>query len=153
MRRLIFILCFSLLPFSLQAQYDTNDPVGRVIGRAVGVAAESMANDGFTSEQKRAIDDYFRTSRADDKEGQRAEKRSRDTLPPGLAKKGRLPPGLAKRDTLPPGLAKRDLPNDLESRLGQLPWGRERSIVGDDIVLIDTATNVILDILKGAARR
>ncbi|MBF0270139.1 MAG: hypothetical protein HQL44_16265 [Alphaproteobacteria bacterium] len=153
MRRLIFTLCLSLLPFPLLAQYDTNDPVGRVIGRAVGNAAETMANDMFTPEQKRAISDYFKTSRADNKEGQRAEKRSRDTLPPGLAKKGKLPPGLAKRDTLPPGLAKRSLPSDLEDRLGNPAWNRERSIVGDDVVLIDTATNVILDILRGAARR
>lgn len=153
MRRLIFTLCFSLIPFSIQAQYDMSDPIGRVIGRALSNAANAMSDDLFTPEQKRAIESYFNTDHPDKKEGQRAEKRSSDTLPPVLAKNSALPAGLAKQDTLPPGLAKRGLPNELESRLGYLPTNRERSIVGDDIVLTDTDTNVILDILRGAARR
>ncbi|MGE4281839.1 MAG: hypothetical protein AB7G62_19820, partial [Magnetospirillum sp.] len=74
-------------------------------------------------------------------------------MPPGLAKRDQLPPGLAKRDTLPPGLAKRDLPSDLERRLSRLPGGYSRKSVGSDIVLIEEATGIVLDILKGAARR
>ena len=76
-------------------------------------------------------------------------------MPPGLAKRDRLPPGLQKQiqrnGSLPPGLAKRGLPGDLR---GQLPRrrGQDYRVVGNDIVLIETATNVILDIMKGVLR-
>lgn len=51
--------------------------------------------------------------------------------------------------TLPPGLSKRALPPGLASRLGPIPAGTERVIVGGDVALIDIATGVIIDILKG----
>lgn len=73
-------------------------------------------------------------------------------LPPGLAKRERLPPGLerqlVKKGTLPPGISKRALPPGLASRLGSVPAGTERVIVGGDIALVEIATGVILDILK-----
>ncbi len=73
-------------------------------------------------------------------------------LPPGLAKRERLPPGLqrqlVKNGTLPPGISKRALPLGLNSRLGPIPAGTERVIVGGDIALVEIATGVILDILK-----
>ena len=76
-------------------------------------------------------------------------------MPPGLAKRERLPPGLErqleKNGTLPPGLAKRDLPPDLVSRLPRHPRGIDRKIVGTDVVLVEQATGVILDILRGVA--
>lgn len=70
-------------------------------------------------------------------------------MPPGLAKRGgNLPPGLAKRGgKLPPGLAKR-LPSDLERRLPPRPAQYRRVVVDNDIVLIDAATNKVLDILE-----
>lgn len=70
-------------------------------------------------------------------------------MPPGLAKRGGdLPPGLAKRGgKLPPGLAKR-LPSDLERRLPPRPSNYRRVVVDNDIVLIDAATNKVLDILE-----
>jgi hypothetical protein len=73
-------------------------------------------------------------------------------LPPGLAKRDTLPPGLArqieKNGTLPPGLAKRDLPADLESRLPRRRGGQRRIVVDDDVVLIEDATDRILDVLE-----
>lgn len=73
-------------------------------------------------------------------------------LPPGLAKREQLPPGLerqlVRKGTLPPGISKRALPPGLASRLGPIPAGAERVIVGGDVALIDIATGVILDILK-----
>lgn len=73
-------------------------------------------------------------------------------LPPGLAKREKLPPGLERQlvrnGTLPPGLSKRALPPGLASRLGPIPTGTERVIVGGDVALVDIATGVILDILK-----
>ena len=63
-------------------------------------------------------------------------------LPPGIAK------NLARGKPLPPGIAKRYLPQGL---LGQLPprVGYEWHVVDSDIVLIEIATRVIVDILKG----
>ncbi len=50
-----------------------------------------------------------------------------------------------------PGLEKRELPSDLR---GLLPRrvGQNYRVVGNDIVLIETATNVILDVMQGALR-
>ncbi len=75
----------------------------------------------------------------------------RRSLPPGLAKKGKVPPGHAKRwaprDVLPPGMAYRHLPVELERRLSRLPDGYVRVIVDTHIVLMNTRTRVIFDVL------
>lgn len=72
-------------------------------------------------------------------------------LPPGLAKRDTLPPGLArhleKYGTLPRGLELRGLPDSLEARLPDLGPGRKRVVVDDDVLLIETATGKVLDIL------
>ncbi len=73
-----------------------------------------------------------------------------DELPPGLAKKDQLPPGLAKKDKLPPGLKRDKLPADLVAKLPAPRRGSERVLIGDDLVLIDQKTQVVLDILKNA---
>ena len=73
-------------------------------------------------------------------------------LPPGLAKRNSLPPGLAKQlrrnGRLPPGLEKRRLPHDLRGGLGDFYDGTDTQIVGSDVLLVETATGVILDILR-----
>ncbi len=48
-------------------------------------------------------------------------------------------------------MAKRGLPGDLR---GQLPRrkGQDYRVVGNDIVLIETATNVILDVMENVLR-
>jgi hypothetical protein len=73
-------------------------------------------------------------------------------LPPGIAKREDLPPGqqkqIQKKGTLPPGIAKRALPGRLESQLSPLPEGYVRVMVGVDIVLLDTRTQVVIDIIK-----
>ena len=81
------------------------------------------------------------------------DKGKRKGMPPGLAKRGGdLPPGLAKRGgELPPGLAKR-LPRDLESDLPRRSPNFRRVIVDNDIVLIDAATNKVLDVLEDVIR-
>lgn len=73
-------------------------------------------------------------------------------LPPGLAKRhGGLPPGLAKRDKLPPGLRREPLPRELERRLSPLPGGYLRVRVGQDIVLLDGRTHVVVDLISNVA--
>jgi len=41
----------------------------------------------------------------------------------------------------------------LERKLSRLPKGYKRSQLGDDIVLIEEATGVIIDILRGVGAR
>lgn len=76
----------------------------------------------------------------------------RHQLPPGLAKRSSLPPGLQKqvqrRGQLPPGLRGDRLPGELEVTLSSLPEGYVRLRVGVDVVLMNTHTRVILDVIK-----
>ena len=65
-------------------------------------------------------------------------------LPPGIAKK------LARGGTLPPGIAKKNLPMDLESRLPPVRAGYERMEVDGRVVLIEAATDTIVDIIRRA---
>jgi hypothetical protein len=77
---------------------------------------------------------------------------NRSNLPPGLAKRGGdLPPGLERqlrrKGHLPPGLEKRlhPFPNDLERRLPRLGEGIARGVIGSRAVLLNRASNLILD--------
>lgn len=74
------------------------------------------------------------------------------SLPPGLAKRDRLPPGLAKQvernGTLPPGLHARALPDPLRNRLPRRAEEIDRVVVGNDVLLIERGTRLILDILE-----
>lgn len=71
---------------------------------------------------------------------------------PGHAKGAKLPPGLQKRldrgEPLPPGLAGRPLPPGLVERLGPAAPGTERLIAGKNVVLIEQATGIVLDIVR-----
>jgi hypothetical protein len=75
-------------------------------------------------------------------------------LPPGLAKKESLPPGLEKQlrrnGSLPPGLQKKvqPLPSALEVRLPRLPDGQRRVVLSGNVILMESKTNLILDILS-----
>lgn len=110
--------------------------------KAAEKTSQQIVDTLISATERAIIGDYIRDART-----------SGQGLPPGLAKREQLPPGLQKhieRDgTLPPGLAKRGLPNDLLSRLPRRPAGQDYRVVGDDVVLIDTATRVILDVMKG----
>ena len=61
-------------------------------------------------------------------------------LTPGIANK------IARGGSMPPGIAKRYFPTDLMTRLPPRP-GQQWLAVGTDILLIDAATQVVLDIL------
>lgn len=119
----------------------------------------------LTEYERAVIRDYLRSQgywHGDDRDvGRGSEGRGRGNgrgggLPPGLQRQvdqGRgLPPGLARQleqgRGLPPGLQTRPLPDDLASRLPSRP-GTRRVMVDRTVVLIDTATNVILDVLYG----
>jgi hypothetical protein len=67
-------------------------------------------------------------------------------LPPGIAKK------LARGGSLPPGIAKKNLPTDLEHRLPPVRDGYERREVDGTVVLVEAATDTIVDIIRRAER-
>jgi hypothetical protein len=108
----------------------------------------------FSEIEKRLIRDYFGGKSGEAEPGK--DKGKSKQMPPGLAKRDTLPPGLQKHIeknwTLPPGLAKRDLPSDLVTKLPALRKGTQRKIVGSDVVLIQEATGIVLDILKDVVK-
>lgn len=121
--------------------------------------------DGNDREREYRDRDYGdRQGRDDDRRGKvkKAKKKHKGRgrnkgMPPGLAKKKRLPPGLARQlernGKLPPGLAKRDLPQRLDTSLPD-PWpGTERKVVGNDVILLEKGTDLILDVLRDVILR
>ncbi len=135
MRLLLITLALALLAGPALAQRNTR-------------ATETVMEQVFSVVEKQLIRDFF-----DEGWGHGKIKKGR-----GKHKTGRgrgMPPGLAmqldSRGRLPPGLQGRPLPPGLSSRLGHAGLGRSRQIVGDDVVLLETATGVVLDILRGAA--
>jgi len=74
-------------------------------------------------------------------------------LPPVFAEAKPLPPGIARKiargGAMPPGIAKRYFPDDLLGRLPPRP-GQQWLVVGTDILLMDVATQIVVDILRQA---
>ena len=104
-------------------------------GKGLGIGGGNV----FSQVEKNIIKDFFR---AQGGKKFKAKKFKHKSLPPGLAKQ------LRRRGTLPPGLQKRALPPGLRSRLPGLPPGQARVLVGNDVLLIQEATGLILDILS-----
>ena len=127
---------------------------------ATDLSAAQVATIVLSEIEKRIIGDYYEHQYAawvatESQSSGKGKKNKHGNLPPGLAKKGSLPPGLAKQlarnGTLPPGLAKRALPADLLVQLEPRPPGYELVMVDDRVVLVQAATNLILDVLVIAA--
>jgi hypothetical protein len=157
MHLVLIALAAALLHLSLPAAAQS--PTGHSDGR---ITSDEMIAGVISEIERRTIGRYYRGDRYDEYEEEsghgKAKKgnKSKNTgLPPGLAKRDYLPPGLKKhldeRGALPPGLAKRDLPPNLQSAL---PWriNEEFLIIDDDVVLIERATGVVLDVLENVLR-
>lgn len=95
----------------------------------------------FTDHDRRLIHDYY-------------EPRYKK-LPPGQVKKGRLPPGHAWRvrhgQRISDDAQLRYLPYALDQRLSRLPPEYVRVIIGTDVVIMNTRTRVVVDILEDIA--
>jgi hypothetical protein len=109
--------------------------VSRVRKHAPPIAEQSVVID--RDGHRRVVTEYF----------------SRESLPPGLAKRRSLPPGLQKqlreRGRLPPGLQKRlvPVPQPLMSRLPALPRDFSRYFAGRDLIVVDRRTNAIVAVI------
>lgn len=101
-------------------------------GVTAGVLGAVLSND-----ERRIIRNYFGEHPKD--AGKLKE------LPPGIRKK------IARGGTMPPGIAKQALPDGLHRRLPPRD-GYDYEIVGTDVVLVETATRVIVDVLKDVLR-
>ena len=92
----------------------------------------------FTDPDRRLIHDYY---------APRYKK-----LPPGQVKKGRLPPGHAWRvrpnQPIHEDAQWRYLPYALDQRLSRLPPEYVRVIIGTDVVIMNSRTRVVVDILE-----
>jgi hypothetical protein len=126
--RTAFILLLALA-LAAPAVAQRGDDRGRGGGGdgGVGVSVELV----FGQSAEVEIRAYFREHRLEPQ-----------GLPPGIAR------NLARGKPLPPGIAKRYLPDDLIARLPAYP-GCEIIVVDDDVLLVATATQIVLDILSG----
>lgn len=97
-----------------------------------------------------------------DRDGHRrvvTEYYTRESLPPGLARRESLPPGLQRqlreRGHLPPGLQKRfvAVPGPLASQLPPVPPYYTRYFAGRDLVVVDTRTNTIVNVIRDVLAR
>ena len=84
---------------------------------------------------------------------------TRESLPPGLARRQSLPPGLQRqlreRGHLPPGLQKRlvIVPGPLVSQLPPVPPYYTRYFAGRDLIVVDTRTNTIVNVIRDVLAR
>ena len=109
----------------------------------------------FSEIERQIIHDYYRNAGDGGDPNRKAKKNRGGGGPPGIAKRDQLPPGLEMQlerwGRLPPGLERQGLPTNLSYRLGRPLDGLHRQVVGADVLLVETATGIILDILRGVA--
>lgn len=153
------------LPLAMFAPAVLAEQPGQSGAPGAPVAESPDAVDIFIGElEKRIIHSYYERQLAvyqqspewHEHEKSKGKKKDKHKgLPPGLAKKGTLPPGLAKQlarnGHLPPGLDYHPLPHDLIVELPPLQPGHKYVIVDDRVMLIQAASNIILDVLTVAA--
>lgn len=140
-----------------------------VAADAIDRVIESAIEGGFSEIERQMIDRYYanqhrqHSSYDSEHEGRsgtgtkhkdkkaKGKNKDKKKMPPGLARKDQLPPGLQRQyqrnGQLPPGLAKRELPTDLNASLPAINRGLERVVVDTDVLLVETATGMVRDIL------
>lgn len=125
------------------------------------VPAQPVGEMIFSAAERRIIAEYYAANYRDadddgdslgaNERGQGKGKGKSQGQGQGKGRSGGLPPGLEKHlernGQLPPGLAGRDLPAGLSGQLPPLRQGTRRIVVDRDVVLIDIATNVVIDVL------
>jgi hypothetical protein len=151
MRRLLspllsISLILAILPISAQAERSGGD---RILEGIFSELEQELIRDYYKGRYGRDLEDEGKGRHKGKKHKKHKKKKG---LPPGLAKRETLPPGLAKqlkrKGHLPPGLEKRDLPSSLEDMLPSRRHGYKRTVIDNDVLLIEEATGLIIDILE-----
>jgi len=131
-RLLVVLLAAALAPALIGC--ETGPRYGEVAVRDPYYSVRGV----FTDHDRRLIHDYY---------APRYKK-----LPPGQVKKGRLPPGHAWRarpnQPIHEDAQWRYLPYALDQRLSRLPPEYVRVIIGTDVVIMNSRTRVVVDILE-----
>ncbi len=107
---------------------------GKNKGQSGDVTTDRLLGAVISTVERALIGDYVKRTRV-----------SGQSLSPGLQKH------IERTGRLPPGLEKRRLPGDLLSLL-PVRSGQDYRVVGNDIVLIEIATELILDVMKDVLR-
>ena len=143
MRRLLILLTASIVAFAPGATAVAGDP-------ALLAQRDTGIEKVFSDLERRVIREVLAAAGVETSGIDKKAKGSKGA-PPGLARRNSLPPGLQRQlernGRLPPGLEKKAFPAHLRAQLPSPLQGTQRLIVGNDAVLIDVATNVILDII------
>ena len=106
---------------------------------SIAVSSSNAADSDFSARELETIRTFYR-----DAQGRSGKHGGRDALPPGIAK------NLSRGKTLPPGLAAQPLPAALEASLPPAPDGYERVVVDAKVLLVETATRLIADVISDA---
>ncbi len=153
MPRLIAALAAFVLLLAPNAGAGADQPV--LLAQKDRTAAKDRTTEKvFSDLERRVIREVLGAATGvnvqDEDKGDKKAKGSK-SAPPGLAKRDHLPPGLQRQlernGRLPPGLAKKEFPPHLTAQLPSPLQGTSRILVGNDAVLIDKATDVILDVI------
>lgn len=130
------------------AREGDDDNIARDVANAgVGAAFEELERQlitKFFGEHRGYYRDQGREYEDDNENAKGKGKHKKKGLPPGIAMK------LERGGTLPPGIAKKNLPDDLEQKLPPVRQGYERRVVDRDVLLVESATGRIADIIVGA---
>jgi Ni/Co efflux regulator RcnB len=128
-----------------------------------GDIAKKATEAAFSEAERKIIEKYYKVTapvRNKDNEEEKAEqndegrknKENKSKNKGKGKKKKELPRGMVKKlergGTLPPGHAKRYLPADLDKQLKSAPKGFERIEEDDRVILVETATGIITDVIK-----
>lgn len=149
---LLFVVLTGIAPCAAQSEPGAAQPAGPSVGEIViDTAARRILQDYYARNANAWV--VANPDQGDqDQGGKKHQKNKHKNLPPGIAKKGTLPPGIAKQlvrnGHLPPGLEYHPLPPDLIVQLPPLVPAYRYVIADDRVMLIQAATNVILDILQ-----
>lgn len=141
------VLVFSLVPYAAFADRDHDRDHDEGHGHAYG----HDKHDRDDRNERKAERHYYREH---DRELHEWYQGHRGHLPPGLAKRDELPPGLQRqlvvRGTLPPGLQKKmqPCPVEVERILPPAPVGYTHTVIGGNIVLVNTRTFLVLDVFR-----
>lgn len=109
---------------------------GSITERVIEGVATGVLGAILTDEERRIIHRWF---------GEHPDAVRTKALPPGIRKK------LARGGAMPPGIAMQVMPDELYRQLPRR-YGHHYEIVGTDVVLVDTATRIIIDVLKDVLR-